>query len=241
LKCRNLHPWDVTVGEARAIQERLAGRVRPVWDGHPVGTVAGADVGFPDKTTVLAAVVVMSFPALEVLETRVVRRPCRFPYVPGLLAFREIPGLVAALEAVATTVDVLMCDAQGLAHPRGMGLATHLGILLNRAVVGCAKSRLYGQFVKLGRRKGARAYLLDPSGKMIGAALRTRTGVRPVYVSVGNRIDLETAIAIVLACTPKYRIPAPLRAAHTLSVGGTFGEGVQPAGRASRGGRRRAQ
>jgi len=220
LKCRTLHPWNVTPREARAIQERLAHLVRPVWDGRRVRTIAGADVGFPDRSTVLAAVAVMTYPDLEVVETRVVARRCDFPYVPGLLAFREAPGLLAALEEIKTRVDVLMCDAQGLAHPRGMGLAAHVGILVDVPVVGCAKSRLYGRFGKMGKRKGSRARLFGDSGAVIGAALRTRDGVQPVYVSVGNRIDLATAIDIVLASAPRYRIPEPLRVAHRLSVGG---------------------
>jgi deoxyribonuclease V len=188
-----------------------------------VRTVAGADVGFPDKATVLAAVAVLTYPDLELIETRISRQPCRFPYIPGLLAFREIPGLLAALAAVDTDVDVLMCDAQGLAHPRGMGLATHVGILIDMPVVGCAKARLYGEAGTVGKRRGRYAHLTDASGAAIGAALRTRDGVKPVYVSVGNRIDLETSIELVLACAPKYRIPEPLRAAHRLSLGDAGG------------------
>jgi len=219
VKCRTLHSWDVTPREAIVIQGRLARRVRPVWDGRPVRIVAGADVAFPDRSTVLAAVAVMTYPGLEIIETHATTTRCTFPYVPGLLAFREAPGLLAVLETLKTQVDVLMCDAQGLAHPRGMGLATHVGILVDVPVVGCAKSRLCGEFGKLGQRKGSKAYLRDASGKVIGTALRTRGRVRPVYVSVGNRIDLRKAIEIVLACAPKYRIPEPLRAAHRLSIG----------------------
>jgi len=219
LRHRTLHSWDVTPREAIAIQARLARLVRPVWDGRRVRTIAGADVGFPDKSTVLAAVAVLAYPGLEVLETRVAKLPCRFPYVPGLLAFREIPGLLAALGAVKTGIDVLMCDAQGLAHPRGMGLAVHVGLLVDVPVIGCAKSRLYGEVGKLGVRKGRCAHLVDASGGVVGAAVRTRDGVRPVYVSVGNRIDLENSIRLVLACALRYRIPEPLRAAHRLSVG----------------------
>jgi deoxyribonuclease V len=219
LKCRTLHSWNVTPREARVIQEQLAHLVLPVWDGRRVRTIAGADIGFPDRSTVLAAVAVMTYPDLEMVETRVVTRRCTFPYVPGLLAFREAPGLLAALEAIKTDVDVLMCDAQGLAHPRGMGLAAHVGILVDVPVVGCAKSRLYGEFGKLGKRKGSRAYLHGETGAIIGVALRTRDDVQPVYVSVGNRIDLTTSIELVLTSAPRYRIPEPLRVAHRLSVG----------------------
>jgi len=220
LKCRRLHPWRVTTARARGIQQRLGPMVKTAWDGRAVRVVAGADVGFPDRSTVLAAVVVLSYPELKVIETRVARRRCTFPYVPGLLAFREAPGLLDALKAVKHSVDLLLCDAQGLAHPKGMGLATHVGILLDRPVVGCAKSRLYGTSGEVAVKKGSYSYMSDRAGRTIGAALRTRDSVEPVYVSVGNRIDLHTAIAMVLACCPRYRIPEPLRLAHRLSIGG---------------------
>ena len=234
MKCRTLHRWDVTTRGARAIQERLAPMVKPVWEGREVRFVAGADVGFPDKSTVLAAVAVMTYPDLEVIETRLVKQACRFPYVPGLLAFREAPGLIAALRSVKSDVDILMCDAQGLAHPRGMGLATHMGILLDRPVIGCAKSRLYGESGRLAGRRGSRAWMRDEDGRIIGAALRTRRGVRPGYVSVGNRIDLATAIDVVLACSPTYRIPEPLRTAHRLSIGGSVDSKRKAGGRGER-------
>jgi deoxyribonuclease V len=209
----------VTTAEAREIQMRLSALVDATWDGRAVRTIAGADVGFPDKSTVLAAVVVLSFPELKVIETGVARRPCTFPYVPGLLAFREVPGLLAALEGLRTDFDLLMCDAQGLAHPRRMGLATHVGVLLDRPVIGCAKSLLYGKFEGVPEGRGSYSLMLDDDGGTIGAALRTRDGVEPVYVSVGNRIDLDSVIKFVLACSVKYRIPEPLRAAHKLSTG----------------------
>jgi deoxyribonuclease V len=193
--------------------------VDATWDGRRVRTVAGADVGFPDKSTVLAAVAVLSFPELKVIETSLVEKRCIFPYVPGLLAFREAPGLLAALEVLKTDFDLLMCDAQGLAHPRKMGLATHVGILLDRPVIGCAKSLLRGKFDSVPEAKGSYSLISDDQGGTIGAALRTRDAVGPVYVSVGNRIDLKTAVDIVLACSVKYRIPEPLRVAHNLSTG----------------------
>jgi len=221
VKSAVLHPWDVTPKEAREIQLRLRERIDPAWDGRRVRTLAAADVGFPDKQTVRAAVVVLTYPDLEVIETSLSTLPCTFPYVPGLLAFREIPGLLAALEKIRTEPDVLMCDAQGIAHRLKMGLAAHVGILLGRPVLGCAKSVLYGAFEEPGKEKGSRSYMHDGEGKVIGAAVRTRTSVKPVYVSLGHKIDLETSIELVLACSPKYRIPVPLRLAHNLSVGKT--------------------
>jgi deoxyribonuclease V len=181
--------------------------------------VAGADVGFPDKHTVLAAVVVLSFPELEVVESSISTQDVTFPYVPGFLSFREVPGLLSALENIEHTPDVLLCDAQGIAHQRRMGLAAHVGLLVDVPVLGCAKSVLYGKFSPPGEKRGAYSHMLDDEGRVIGAAVRTRDRVRPVYVSIGNRIDLETAIDIVLACSFKYRIPRPLRLAHRLSVG----------------------
>jgi deoxyribonuclease V len=219
LKYRRLHPWDVGTAEAKEIQRALIGRLRPVWDSRDIGIVAAADVGFPDQSTVLAAVVVLTFPGLEVIEARVKRAKCSFPYVPGYLSFREVPALLGCLEMVRTEPDVLLCDAQGLAHPRRMGLATHVGILLDSPVVGCAKSVLYGEFREPGREKGSISYMYDRGGEVIGAAVRTRDNVKPVYVSVGNRIDLATSVGLVLECSPRYRIPEPLRLAHNLSVG----------------------
>jgi deoxyribonuclease V len=221
VKYRRLHSWNVTTREAKEIQLGLRDMVRPVWDGRRVETVAGADVGFPDKHTVFAAVVVLSFPDLEVLESSVSTQDVTFPYVPGLLSFREIPGLLAALESIRKPPDVLLCDAQGIAHQRRMGLAAHVGLLIDTPVVGCAKSVLYGKFEPPGDRRGSYSYMLNEAGAVIGAAVRTRERVKPVYVSIGNRIDLRTSIDIVLRCSDKYRIPRPLRLAHRLSVGET--------------------
>jgi deoxyribonuclease V len=219
LKYRRLHRWDVTTREAKELQLRLKDMIEPVWDGRAVNLVAAADVGFPDKRTVRAAVVVLTWPDLKVVETRVETQRCTFPYVPGLLAFREVPGLLGALEELESEPDVLMCDAQGIAHRRRMGLATHVGILLERPVIGCAKSVLYGKFDEPAVERGSVSYMLDDAGETIGAAVRTRCNVKPVYVSIGNMIDLDTAVDMVLAGSPRYRIPVPLRLAHKLSVG----------------------
>jgi deoxyribonuclease V len=197
---------------------RLRDKVRPVWDGRKIETVAGTDVGFPEKNTVLASVAVLSFPGLEVLETAVSTQDCTFPYVPGLLTFREAPGLLSALESIRTVPDVLLCDGQGIAHQRRMGLAAHMGLLLDIPVLGCAKSVLCGTFDEPGKTRGSFSYMSD-KGETVGAAVRTRDGVKPVYVSIGNRIDLATAVDTVLKCSPRYRIPRPLRLAHKLSAG----------------------
>jgi len=212
----------VTPKEAIQIQYRLSALVEPVWDGREISTIAGVDVSLPDRKTVLGAVVILSWPDLRVLETLTSTEPCRFPYVPGLLAFREVPVLLGALSRVRIEPDLLLCDAQGLAHQRRMGLATHLGILLEKPAVGCAKSVLYGTYEEPADEKGSVAYMYDDAGEVIGAAVRTRQGVKPVYVSIGNKIDLEKSIEIVLHCSTKYRIPEPLRLAHKLSEGETI-------------------
>ena len=219
MEYRKLHSWDVSTQEAKQIQLRLKDMIQPVWGGGKISTVAGADVGFPDKHTVLAAVVVLSFPELEVLERSVSTQDVTFPYVPGFLSFREVPGLLSALESIRQTPDVLLCDAQGIAHQRRMGLAAHVGLLVDTPVLGCAKSVLFGRFSPPGERRGSYSYMRDGEGEIIGAAVRTRDRVKPVYVSIGNRIDLETAIDVVLRCSTKFRIPRPLRLAHRLSVG----------------------
>jgi deoxyribonuclease V len=219
MKFRRLHRWDVTPKEGVQIQRTLGGMIEPVWPAGTPRTLAGTDVGFPDKHTVRAAVVVLAWPDLDVIETKVKTQPCTFPYVPGLLAFREAPGLLAALSEIDSDPDVVLCDGQGIAHQRRMGLAAHVGILLEKPTIGCAKSVLFGTFKEPGTARASVSHMFDKQGEIIGAAVRTRRAVKPVYVSIGNKIDLDTAINIVLGCSPKYRIPEPLRLAHKLSVG----------------------
>jgi deoxyribonuclease V len=181
------------------------------------GTVAGIDVGFEAQGKVTrAAVVVLSFPGLQTLDRAQARRPTSFPYVPGLLSFREIPAILDAFAQLTIHPDLLLCDGQGYAHPRRFGLACHLGLVTRLPSIGVAKSRLIGEHGTLGEEKGAHAPLLH-HGEVIGAVLRTRAGVRPLYVSVGHRICLETALRYVLDCTPRYRLPETTRQAHRLA------------------------
>jgi deoxyribonuclease V len=211
--------WPTTVAEARAVQESLAGRVIAEDRFGPIRRVAGADVGFegPGRAAMAcAAVVVLSFPALAFVEERVVRAVPRFPYVPGYLSFRELPVLTDALAGIAATPDLILCDGHGLAHPRRFGLACHLGVALGIPTIGVAKSILVGTHGALGAARGATAPLVD-KGETIGLALRTRTGTRPVYVSVGHRVSLASAAEFVLACTPRYRLPETTRRADALS------------------------
>lgn len=213
------HPWDVTPEQARRIQAEGRGHVvAEDWLGE-AQRVAGIDVGFEQGGAVSrAAVAVLAFPSLRLLESVVARRPTTFPYVPGLLSFREIPVVLDALGRLAVAPDLLLCDGQGYAHPRRFGLACHLGVLAGLPSIGVAKSRLIGTHGALLQHKGAWVPLRD-GGETIGAVLRTRTGVAPLYVSIGHRVTLPTAIHWVLACTTRYRLPETTRQAHRLASG----------------------
>jgi deoxyribonuclease V len=213
------HPWDVTPAQARAIQ--LEGRARVIADDAfgRVGRVAGIDVGFEESGTISrAAVAVLEVPSLTLVESAVARLPTAFPYVPGLLSFREIPAALEALGRLSAPPDLLLCDGQGYAHPRRFGLACHLGVLTGLPSIGVAKSRLIGAHGPLPDEKGAWVPLLD-GDETIGAVLRTRDGVAPVYVSVGHRVSLPTAVRWVLACTTRFRLPETTRQAHRLASG----------------------
>lgn len=215
---RFLHPWNVTHVEAVAIQQELRRHVETENRMGRVNTVAGVDVGFPDRQTARAAVVVLRFPELSPLDYAVAEVGVEFPYIPGLLAFREVPAVLAAVEELRVAPDLFIFDAQGLAHPRRMGLASHAGLLLDWPSIGCAKSRLLGDYVEPGQERGARSPLMD-GGECIGAVLRTRTGVSPVFVSIGHRVDLDTAVHYVLDCAPSFRLPETTRYAHRVASG----------------------
>jgi deoxyribonuclease V len=222
------HPWDLPTDEARSLQLRLAAQVitETTFDPSAVRTVAGVDVGFQGDVA-RAAVVVLSFPELEPVDYARVEVPVTFPYVPGLLALREGPAVLAALEALGTRPDLLIFDAQGIAHPRRLGLAAHLGVILDWPSIGCAKSRLTGAHDEPDDRVGSWASLCDGS-ETIGAVVRTRKGVSPVYVSIGHRVDLATAIEFVLHCTRGYRLPETTRYAHRVAGGAELQDrGVQ--------------
>jgi len=218
MKLHVQHRWDVSPEEAEQIQRELAARVRVEPLSAQPETIGGIDVSFPREGLARAAVVVMRFPNLTPIAQALVERPVDFPYIPGLLSFRETPAVLDALEQLSSLPDLLMCDAQGIAHPRRLGLAAHLGVLLDHPTIGCAKSRLTGRHQEPGPQKGAYTWLYD-DGEIIGAVVRTREGVRPLYVSVGHRIDLPGAIEITLACCTRYRLPEPTRLAHQLAGG----------------------
>jgi len=211
--------WPTSLKEARLIQEQLRDQVIRENTLGPVLTVAGVDVGFEDEgRTTRAAVAVLNFPQLELVTKSVVREATRFPYVPGYLSFREVPAILTALGSLAAQPDLVLCDGQGLAHPRRFGLACHLGVLTGLPTIGVAKSRLVGTHAEVPKHKGAWAPLFDGE-EIIGAVLRTRDGVKPLYVSVGHRVDLATAIDFVLRCTTRYRLPETTRWAHKLASG----------------------
>jgi deoxyribonuclease V len=211
--------WPRDPRDAIALQQRLRHRVITNDQLKTVEYVAGLDVGFEqDDSVVRAAVAVLSFPDLRMADQAVARRSATFPYIPGLLSFREIPALLDALDKLGVRPDLLLCDGQGLAHPRRFGLACHLGVLTGIPSIGVAKSLLVGAHEPLPQPRGAWRPLVH-KGEVVGAALRTRAGVAPVYVSIGHKVSLATAIDYVLACAPKYRLPETTRAAHRLASG----------------------
>jgi deoxyribonuclease V len=207
--------WNVTAEEARAIQTRLREQVRvePL-DVDAIETVAGADLSYEKRSdTVFAGIVILRLPSLQVVEKVGVRTTTPFPYVPGLLSFRESPPLLEVWQKLTLRPDALICDGHGQAHPRRFGIACHLGLLLDLPTVGCGKSILVGRHAPLGETPGDWAPLVD-RGETIGAALRTRPGVTPVYVSVGHRCDLPSALALVRRCAGPTRVPETTRHAH---------------------------
>ncbi len=219
MQIHHVHRWDVTPAQAIALQKALRNEVVTRDQFSPVTAVAGVDVGFEEQGKVTrAAVAVLSFPGLVLQEYAIARRATVFPYIPGLLSFREIPAVLDALQQLRRLPDLLLCDGQGLAHPRRFGIACHLGVLTDLPAIGVAKSRLVGTHGPLADDKGSRQVLYD-KGEIIGSVLRTRRGVRPLYISVGHRISLETAVDYVLRCTTRYRLPETTRAAHKLASG----------------------
>ena len=212
-------PWVKTVAEAKIIQSQLREQViksdRPIKVKH----VAGVDIGFEDKYAITkAAIAVLTYPELELVEQQIARIPTVFPYVPGYLSFREIPAILAAFPKLKTIPDLILCDGQGYAHPRRIGLASHLGVLLDIPTIGVAKSRLIGKHEDLPLIKGSQQPLID-NDETIGVVLRSRTNVKPIYISIGHLISLPTAVDYVMGCLTKYRLPETTRRADKLASG----------------------
>jgi len=211
-----IHRWSLTPRAAVRLQRQLADRIRVIKLRKTVRLIAGADMAFsPDGNRCLAGVVVYDLTIQQVIEEQLAWRKVRFPYVPGLLSFREAPAVLAAIRKLKTEPDVFMFDAHGLAHPRRLGLAAHVGLLLDRPAIGCAKSLLCGKYQEPPATPGKFAPLIHED-ELVGAILRTRKGVKPVYVSVGHRVSLQDAVDVVLASVTRYRIPEPTRQAHIL-------------------------
>ena len=218
MRLAHTHPWTVSTGAARAIQERLRCYVVTEDRLGPVKYVAGVDVAFDKRHKLTqAAVAVLDLASLTLCGKATCVQPTAFPYVPGLLSFREVPVILEALAKVEPTPDLLLCDGQGLAHPRRFGLACHLGVLTGVPSIGVAKTRLIGHHCEIPRGRGSWVPLLHQD-ETVGAVVRTRTGVKPLFVSIGHRLSLPTAVAYVMRCTTRYRLPETTRHAHRLAA-----------------------
>jgi len=216
MKFRKIHSWNLTPQQAIRLQNELKQKIKLKKFTTLPKLIAAADVAFK-KGKAIGIVVVLSYPEFKVIEWVHKISKITYPYIPGLLTFREGPVLEKCFRALKNEPEVIIFDGQGLAHPRNMGLATHLGILLDKPSIGCAKTYLFGKYVVPKKTRGAFSYLLDRQGKKIGAVLRTKDKVKPVYVSCGYKIDLNSSIKIILQCTKKYRLPEPLRIADYLT------------------------
>ena len=225
MEIREIHSFDLTPAEAIRIQERLREQVRRSGDAGEVSLVAGADASYAKGEDIIHAVVVaLSYPDLTVVERISAAAVTPFPYIPGLLTFREGPALIEAFRRLRSEPDVIFFDGQGIAHPRGLGIASHMGVLLDRPAIGVAKSLLAGTVSDPGAGRGSTAPILR-DGETIGMAVRTRERVKPVYVSVGHRIDLSQAVDLVLATARGYRLPEPTRQAHLFANAVRRGDG----------------
>lgn len=208
-----------TLEEAKAIQQKLRSQVIQSDQFDKIQYIAGVDVGFEDNYALTkAAVAVFNFPELELVESAIAILPTCFPYIPGFLSFREIPAILEALKKLTVIPDLICCDGQGIAHPRRLGIASHLGVLIDCPTIGVAKSILVGSHQEVALEKGSQQPLID-CGETVGTVLRTKDKVKPLYISVGHRISLATAIEYVLQCTTKYRLPETTRIADRLSKG----------------------
>lgn len=213
----DLHSWNVTPQEARGIQDKLRTQVIKTDEFGVINTIAGVDIGIRQNIA-QASIIVLSYPELHIVDGIVTQYKVSFPYIPGILSYREIPPLLVAFAYLNTEPDLIIVDGQGIAHPRRFGLASHLGLVLDTPTIGCAKSRLCGSYTEPDKEKGSFTYLMDDN-EIIGAVLRTRSKISPVYVSIGHKVSLDSAIRITLDCCPRFRLPETTRYAHKAAAG----------------------
>lgn len=209
-----LHSWNVTPQEAVQIQKRLQAQISLEDFSGPIHFIAGCDMSLRDDLNLgVAGIIIYSFPELREVERRHVTGKLSFPYVPGLLSFREAPVLIELFGRLEHSPDLIIFDGQGIAHPRGVGIASHMGLWLNKPSIGCAKSRLFGIYEEPGEKAGSFSELLSPEGGRVGTVLRTREKCRPVYISPGHKMSIERSVEIIGRCMDGYRIPKPTREA----------------------------
>ncbi|MBM4446901.1 MAG: deoxyribonuclease V [Chloroflexi bacterium] len=219
VKIQQLHGWQISIAQAKQIQTELASQVSRKSEAIKPRFIAGVDISAPDARGIArAAAVILNYPELKVIEVKTAEDKLNFPYIPGLLSFREAPLVLAACQKLSTDPDLILADGQGIAHPRRFGIASHLGLLLDIPTIGCAKSRLCGTHASTTAEAGAYTELTD-NGEIIGVALRTKANVSPLYVSIGHKIDLPTAIHWVMECCRNQRLPEPSRLAHIAASG----------------------
>jgi deoxyribonuclease V len=217
MKVKSLHDWNVTPKEAIQIQKHLAGKVKLKAGTRTPKIIAGTDISMNrNSTTVYAGIVLLEFPSLEVVDSLTMVDTVQTPYIPGLLSFREGPALLKLFSQVTASPDLIFFDGHGYAHPRRLGLACHMGLFLDVPTIGCAKSKLVGDFTSPENKKGASSKLVDKDNNLLGMVLRTKLNCKPVFISPGHKIDFATATRFALECTTKYRIPEPTRQAHLL-------------------------
>lgn len=219
MQLRHEHPWDVTPQQAKTIQLQLCKYIISQDQFNEINFVAGVDVGFEQNNTITrAAIAVLSFPELVLIDQAIARLPTHFPYIPGYLSFREIPAVLKALDKLTQYPDIFLCDGQGIAHPRRFGIACHLGVLTDIPALGVAKSRLIGTYESTPVSKGQSVILKD-GNEIVGSVLCTRDKVKPLYISTGHKITLASATRLVMQCVTKYRLPETTRQAHRLASG----------------------
>lgn len=215
------HSWNLSPSDAIQLQKKLASQVITEDCFGTIRLVAGVDVGFEENNQITrAAVAVLVYPGLELIEYAIARRPTEFPYIPGLLSFREIPAVLDALNKLQQLPELVLCDGQGIAHPRRLGIASHLGVITGLPTIGVGKSRLIGKHAEVPQHKGEWTPLIDKA-ETIGAVLRTRNGVKPLYISSGHKVCLSSAVDYVMGCITRYKLPETTRWAHRLASGPT--------------------